>query len=154
MNSSCRVLTDTADDSSALTSLDDRSGEKEWILLVLVDVRALSDFFSFRIFDSWFIDLQVLGFNDEGVCWNTGTGLKQYNITYDDIPNTNALSSTELATDDWNILLFNVFGKLNVLLILLEISYSDQGHQEDGDQDDGDSFPGGFPFSKAQGNHS
>jgi hypothetical protein len=137
-----------------LTSLDDRSGEKEWVLLILVDVLALLQLFSYLIFDGWFIDLQVLGFNYEGVGWNTGTCLKQDNITDNDVPNTYALSCAEFTSNDWNILLFDVFGEFNVLLILLVISHSDDCDQEDGNHDDGNSLPGRCPLCKEQGNQS
>jgi hypothetical protein len=153
-NSSCRVSTDTAYNTSALTSLDDGSGEKERVLLVLIHVFVLLHELSFSIFNSWFIHLEVLSFNDECISWNTGTCLKKDNITDNDVPNADALSCAEFASNDWNILLFDVFGELNVLLIFQVISNSDNGDQKDGNQDDGDSLPNRFPFCKAQGNYT
>lgn len=78
-------------------------------MIVLILVLVLLNDISFFIQARWLVHLKVLRINDQAVSWNTRPSLQKYDITNDNIPNADTLGCTQFASDDWHILLFDIF---------------------------------------------
>jgi len=69
--------------------------------MILVNISCLFKVSFSRVNLDWLINLEVLSINDEAISWDTSTSLKKDNVTYDDIPDTNALSGSEFTSNYW-----------------------------------------------------
>ena len=150
-DSSGGVLADAANDSFALSSLDDGSGEQAWFLAALVAVLVLLDDVAFVIQSGWLVDLEVLGIDDEAVGGDTGAGLEKDHVADDDVPDADALRGTEFASDDWHVLFLDVSGKFNVFFVFQVVGGGNDGDEEDGDQNDGNALPDRLPLNEEKG---
>ena len=54
------------------------------------------------------INLQILSLNDQTISWDTCTSLENDDIADNDVPDTDALSGTELASNDRHCFFFDI----------------------------------------------
>lgn len=97
-------FTNAANNGFALTSGDEGTSVEDWVVNTSIKSH-MNNLFSILI---WNINLKIKGVNDKAVSWDHITCVEKDDVTNDNVPNTDALGSTEFTSNDWNLLFHNV----------------------------------------------
>lgn len=132
---------DNAYKGLALTLSDVAVHLEEWIAVVILFIKDWS--LTHWVLSTNFIvliDYEIICLENKAVAWDVGSGLEKHDISDNEVPDTDTLSGTELASDDSNCFLFDQRLKSNESFILEPISHRGDSNQDNSSNDNGNTF--------------
>ena len=138
-----RVGSDSAHQGFALTSPDQVVGSQEWVAADVGAVVVLDSGLLNAVgvsLDLGFVDLELVGFDDETVGWDSGTGIQKDDVTNHEVPDADGVSGSKLASDDGDGLILDEGLQLDESAVLDPVSERSDRDDEGGRDQDGDTL--------------